>query len=245
MNLRRPTAAQRAYDILRRRILNLDLAPSARVDEVWAAAEVGMSRTPVREALQRLAADELLQLVSSGGYVVADINLNRIHQLFEAQHVLVRAIARLLTVRAQSSDLDLLEVATQVVDDAIRSEDAESIAEANSRLHILEARIAGNDYLLSLAEVVYTHLQRLAFLSFGGTSRPDAVYSKRLQEHYAEVHSDHWSHLRAVKAGDAAAAETIAVQHMELFRSRMLDYLGSDLIDGIDFSDLPSPNRSR
>ncbi|MFH0412479.1 GntR family transcriptional regulator [Corynebacterium sp. L4756] len=239
MSTRTRSARERAYEQLRRRILTLELAPSQRLDENRIAEELGVSRTPVREAFHQLSAEGLVDIVSRGGYVVADMNLHRFRELIEAQHILVRAVTHLLIARATDEDLEQLEEAVRTVDSSEQSRDPHSIAEANATLHILEARLAGNDYLLAMAERVHTHLQRLAFLSFGGAGGiGGGQEDESLLEHYKHVHEDHWHYLEALRSRDASTAEKVGVSHVELFQYRIRKYLEANAVDSVDFSSI-------
>lgn len=241
MSTRTRNARERAYEQLRQRILTLELAPSQRLDENRIAEELGVSRTPVREAFHQLSAEGLVTIVSRGGYVVADMNLHRFRELIEAQHILVRAVTHLLVARATDDDFDELEAAVRAVDDAEQSRDPHAVADTNSKLHILETRLTRNDYLLSMAERVYTHLQRLAFLSFGGAGGIGGDgQDPSLLTHYENVHEDHWDYLKALRSRDVATAEKVAVRHVELFQSRIRQFLEMNAVENIDFSNIPS-----
>lgn len=237
MGTRNRSARDRAYDEVKHRILTLDLLPSQRIDETTIAAEVGVSRTPVREAFHQLASEGLVLVVSRGGYAVADMNLHRFRELIEAQHVLVRAVTHLLVARASGAEFSLLEAAVREVDAAEEAKDPAGIAEKNAALHILETKLTGNSYLLSLAERVYTHLQRLSFVSFGGSGEIGRTgMTEGLSEHYVHVHNDHWEYLTALRARDTAGAERAAVRHVERFQARMRQYLENNSVSELDFS---------
>lgn len=258
-----------AYEQVKRRILTMDLAPSQRIDENRIASEVGASHTPVREALHQLAAEGLILIVARGGYVVADVNLPRFRELIEAEHIVARAVTHLLVARVDDAGLAQLERAIQAVDVAQEARDAAQVAETNTQLHILEARLTDNSYLLSMAERVYTHLQRFAYVSFGGAGGVDDVGvpagsgadrsaldcgdavpgggavtrdADGLGEHYATVHEDHWAYFEALRNRDVATAEAVAVRHVELFRARVQQYLGANAIGALDFSGIAEQN---
>ncbi len=246
MSTRTRNARERAYEQLRQRILTLELAPSQRLDENRIAEELGVSRTPVREAFHQLSAEGLVTIVSRGGYVVADMNLHRFRELIEAQHILVRAVTHLLVARATDDDFDELEAAVRAVDEAEQSRDPHAVADTNSKLHILETRLTRNDYLLSMAERVYTHLQRLAFLSFGGAGGIGGDgQDPSLLTHYENVHEDHWDYLKALRSRDVATAERVAVRHVELFQSRIRQFLEMNAVEGLNFSDIPEFGHGR
>lgn len=239
MTTRSRNARERAYEQVRRRILTMEYAPSQRLDENQVAEEVGVSRTPIREAFHQLAAEGLVTIVARGGYVVADININRLRELIEAQHILVRAVTHLLVARITDEELAELEAATRAVDEAEASHDPYAVAETNANLHILETRLTQNEYLLSMAERVHTHLQRLAFLSFGGAGGIEGGgQDPSLLKHFGNVREDHWAYLEALRSRDVVAAEKVAIRHVELFQSRIRKYLESNAVDRLDFSGL-------
>lgn len=240
MSPRPKNARHHAYVAVKERILTLQYAPSQRLDEVGIAAEIGVSRTPIREVFHQLAADGLVVIAPGGGYLVADMNLQRFYELVEAQHVLVRAVAHLLVAHCGSQALSELHERARAVDTAVAALDPAAISHANAQLHIAEAAATGNSYLGSLGTTVHTHLQRFAYLSFGGMQAVGAPFSDELTDHYQRVHTDHWDFLAAIKRRDAPAAEAIAVRHAELFHGRIRDFLQGHAARTIDFSTLPS-----
>ena len=200
MSTRTRNARERAYEQLRQRILTLELAPSQRLDENRIAEELGVSRTPVREAFHQLSAEGLVTIVSRGGYVVADMNLHRFRELIEAQHILVRAVTHLLVARATDDDFDELEAAVRAVDDAEQSRDPHAVADTNSKLHILETRLTRNDYLLSMAERVYTCNALPSLASAEPAELGETAKTQILLTHYENVHEDHWDYLKALRS---------------------------------------------
>src|SRR5699024_9795700 len=90
-----------------------------------------------------------------------------------------------------------------------------------------------------MAERVYTHLQRLAFLSFGGAGGiAGDGQDPSLLKHYENVHDDHCDYLKALRSRDVVTAEKVAVRHVELFQSRIRQFLEMNAVERIDFSDL-------
>lgn len=165
------------------------------------------------------------------------MSINRLRELIEAQHILVRAVTHLLVARITDEDLAELELATRAVDKAEASRDPYAVAEKNAELNILETRLTQNEYLLTMAERVYTHLQRLAFLSFGDAGGIEGGgQDPSLLKHYGNVSEDHWAYLEALRSRDVVAAEKVAIRHVELFQSRIRQYLVSDSLGTINFS---------
>lgn len=223
------SAKDLAYDKIKVKILDLELRPGQRVDDIQLSAELGLSRTPVREALFHLGSDGLIQIGARGGFTVQGLDLLDIRQLFEAHLMLAKSVARLLTSRISDEGIDQLEAASNAVDRATSEGNPASIASANTYLHMAEAKLARNMYLEFLAARIHSQGQRLAFLSFGG----DGMTDPHLAEHYRTACLDHAEMIVALRSRDADRAEEIATRHVHLFRSRMTTFLAAGVLDDV------------
>ncbi len=116
-------ASDRAYEALRAEILSLRLAPGQLLPEVETAARIGVSRTPLREALSRLGADGLLVQEGGRGQVIAPVDSGQVRQLFELRQALDQQAARLagcrLKVSARESGMGKAFVAIALVGTAL------------------------------------------------------------------------------------------------------------------------------
>ncbi len=217
MNVQARSSRTTAYQVLRSRILNLDLAPGERLNDVALAAELGMSRTPVREALYELAHEDLVTLGERGGFAVKDLTLGDVQAAFEALHLITRAVARKVALHARTEDLSLLSDIAAQVHVAMQENQPAEIAELNSRFHIAEARLSGNKFFSNSVKQLQTVLQRLAYASFGGTK----AVSLGVDDHHARSHRQHEEIIACYRLGDADAAERLAAEHVELFQRRV------------------------
>lgn len=157
-------ASDRAYRTLLEQIQSGQLPPGAVLGEVDQAARLGVSRTPLREALSRLAADGLVAQQSARVTVVTDVDLDDIRSLFELRRALEEGAARLAAARGDSAAFAVL------ADEFARS----SISGAHGRdaYYALIARFdaqvdasVGNEYLTSALRTVRTHLVRVRRLA--------------------------------------------------------------------------------
>jgi DNA-binding GntR family transcriptional regulator len=98
--------SERAYRIIEEMIVTLQLRPNAVITETRLAADLGIGRTPVREALQRLSREGLVQLIRSRGLVVSEIDVKGQLRVLEARRNLEILIARLATQRATPAQLE-------------------------------------------------------------------------------------------------------------------------------------------
>jgi DNA-binding GntR family transcriptional regulator len=212
-------ASDRAYRALLDEIQSGALGPGAVLGEAEQAARLGVSRTPLREALGRLAADGLVVQQSPRVTVVADLDVDDIRGLFEVRRALEETAARLAAARGDSRVFGALadEFAA-----AEPSGDADSYYALIGRFDTqLDAAVA-NDYLTAALRTVRTHLVRVRRLA---RDNPD-----RLAASVAE----HRTIARAIADRDAELAAHATHVHLHSALSSILDS-----IDGV-----PSKGRS-
>jgi DNA-binding GntR family transcriptional regulator len=224
---------QQAYDEIKRRIVVLELQPGQRLDDYDLSVELELSRTPVREAIFRLAAEGLVDIRSNAGFIVRPLDLLDIANLFEAHIVVGKAVARLAARRVQPEELARMRELVEAVEEAIERRDYLAMTSRNADLHRLEAAATKNRHLREMADSIHDQGQRLAYLCFGGAGGDE----HRLAEHFERVRAHHRQMLAALEAGDAEAAERIVTAHVALFRKRVQTYLESEAIEGFEVSD--------
>ena len=137
---------ERIYDALEDRIVSLKLPPGAMLSEVTIAREFGVSRTPVGEALQRLAREGLVNVLPRRGIVVTDISLTGQMRVLEFRRDIANFIARLGATRADASERDALRRVAQAFLEAAVNADGHRMNEADKEFHELFATCAHNNY---------------------------------------------------------------------------------------------------
>lgn len=223
---------EHAYGEIRTRFMTLQLEPGSWIDDLKLSQELGLSRTPVREALFLLASEGLVEVRPSGGFAVRPLDLVDVTELFEAQIVVAKSVARLVAVRVQDADLERLREADAAVCASIDRHDPGGVAADNAHLHRVEADVAGNHYLRGLAHQIHDQGQRLGYLAFGGRDE-----WATLAEHFAKVRTDHAELIDAYTARDADRAETVATRHVQLFRERIRQFLVADRLTEVTLAD--------
>jgi DNA-binding GntR family transcriptional regulator len=160
-------ASDRAYATLRGEILDGDLAPGTVLGEVDQAARLGVSRTPLREALSRLAADGLVSTHSGRGVVVTDLPVDRIVELFEVRGALEEQAARLAARRRDAVVFEELQAELRRAHELLENGDP-----ARHEYYALVARLDAaidaavqNPLLVSTLDGVRTHVARIRRLS--------------------------------------------------------------------------------
>ncbi|WP_159500281.1 GntR family transcriptional regulator [Microbacterium sp. 18062] len=171
-------ASDRAYRALLEEIQSGALRPGAVLGEVEQATRLGVSRTPLREALGRLAADGLVAQQSPRVTVVTDIDATDIRELFQVRRALEETAARLAAERADPAEFSQLADEFAAVDPA---RDADGYYALIARFDAaLDAAVA-NDYLTAALRTVRTHLVRVRRLARDNPERLAASVAEHRQ----------------------------------------------------------------
>lgn len=145
--------ADRAYDHIKQAIFEGAYVAGARLPEDQIAGALGLSRTPVRDALRRLEAEGLVQRLPNSGARVASWSEEELHELFAMRMMLEGYAAELAAQKATEADLRALRARCDAMEAALG--DLEAITAENLAFHRLVARIAGNARLLASLEPVW------------------------------------------------------------------------------------------
>lgn len=209
--LERPSSLRhQAYDRIRRDLLpGGALSAKQRLVERELADHLSMSRTPVRDALRRLALAGIVEPLAGGGYVRRRVTLREVEELHELL-LLLEPIAVRITAAAERDVIDGLLASEPIV-----KRDPSPIAD--SRFHVAIAEASGN---LILARVVATLNERLAAgHQLFGPSEPKAS---------ASMAAGHDAIVGALQRGDAPAAEEAMRRHIEFGRDLLSSRLRMD-----------------
>lgn len=192
-----------AYERLKRLIVSLELAPGTPLTEPALGSLLSMGRTPIREALHRLADDRLVTIFPRRGMIVAHLGLTEIQQLFEARLLVEGANAKRAAQRASSSDIDELARLNSDVHAAEADSSFSAFLERDQQLHLAIARIARN---------TFTEDATRRLLTLGSW-----LWHAHMARHGIE-HTDYASHDRIVAAitrREGSDAENAMVEHIE------------------------------
>lgn len=216
---RRGTGRETAYQVLRGRILDLTLEPGAPLDEAVLVGALGLSRTPLREALVRLASEQLVELMPNRGARVAEISAGKLAGYFEALALAQRATHRWAALRRTPADLAAIRGHMAAFAQAVRQNPVLTPA-FNRVFHSAIAAACGNAHVVQLYEVLLDQGLRLARL----TVIHDAPEGITPEMHIETLIREHAEIVAAIAARDADAAERLAGVHNDLFRRRVFDY---------------------
>jgi DNA-binding GntR family transcriptional regulator len=195
------SVAMLAYEQIRALILSDEMPPGARLSQLELADRLGISRTPVREALRRLAGEGLVDALPQRGFRVADLGLDAVMRRLEVRLLLEPGIARLAAERAHQTDLVALREAIAL---EARARDSQAVHDASRLFHMSLARAAHNDELLSV-------LDGLWIVEVGRRLLARRAGAPEWQG--ADV-DEHKAILAAVERGDGDEAERLAREHV-------------------------------
>ncbi|MEV3858894.1 GntR family transcriptional regulator [Streptomyces sp. NPDC050095] len=198
-----------AYDTLRRRILEVELRPGERLVERDLAAELDVSRIPLREALRRLEADGLVLIVPHRGALVAPFTPADVRDLFDVRESLESLAARLTAERADAAGLDRLQARLDAARQATEKQDRAAIAAANAGFHTDIVDLAENPLLTSM-------MRPLA-------ARTHWLFRLTAQRDPARQCAEHEDLYEAIAARDADRAAALAHAHVADGRAESLD----------------------
>lgn len=210
-----------AYRALYANIISLKYVPGQHLEEAALVEELGIGRTPVREALQRLAADLLLESQPGKGFVVRPLTLQNTKAAFTALVILELGVATLAVRQRTALLLDEMRDANSMVADAVADMDIYRLVEANSAFHDAYARCSDNIYLVQGLQKVRCETNRLAYLSFGNEIDP----GRTLQVHYASVIDQHNQIIEAVRSREEEPLKEVVRDHIGIFKKRIIHYL--------------------
>jgi DNA-binding GntR family transcriptional regulator len=185
---------------LRRQIVSGRFAPGARLYEEEIAADLGVSRNPVREAVQALAAEGFVDIEPRRGARVAVISPARARELFEVREVLEGLVASLAANHRTADELAEMQALVDAGFRAADSGDLAGLPPLNTRFHHLLATTARNQLL---AETI----ERLRHLI-------EWIYAQRIAQRAPQSWSEHRSIVEAIADCDAAVAERAARDHI-------------------------------
>jgi DNA-binding GntR family transcriptional regulator len=198
---------------VRELILRGELPAGARLGEAELAERLGVSRTPVREALTRLAAEGLVDIVPNRGARVSSWSTTELEGVFDLRSVLEPRITALAVPRAEPTDLAVLDdlaAAMLEVGNPGPRQDLDALVPLNRRFHDRLVAIAGQPVLATaLAGAIHAPIQLRNFHAY------DDASLRRSLAHHVEI-------VAAIRAGDPTWARAVMTSHIHNARAVML-----------------------
>ncbi len=201
--------SQIAYEHIRRRIVSLDLPPGTTIDETALREELGLGRTPIREALQRLALERLVTIVPRRGTFVTDIGIMDLNRLFEVRMVLESTAARLAAQRGHEDHWRQMERVLRRLDDGADLADNQVLIAIDEACHNLIYDAADNKFLADSLVTLYALSLRLWY-----------YFLPKIGDMQGAI-SEHRSILESLRMGDAESAGKLMARHIQAFQEEI------------------------
>lgn len=202
---KRGSGVKMVYDLLRDDILDLVMPPGSPIDEVQLAERFAISRTPIREALARLAMEGLIDTLPNRSTMVSQIDFVNLHTFFDAITLMYRVTTRLAAQNWRAGDLEVIRAHQAEYCAAFEAHDALAMIGTNRDFHAAIAEAGRNPYYLSLFLRLLDEgrrILRLYYQSFD--DRPPA-----------SVIAEHEDIIAAIAARDVARADVLAKAHAD------------------------------
>jgi DNA-binding GntR family transcriptional regulator len=195
------------YEAIRQKIVSMEYQPGYDLDERTLVHIYGVSRTPVRQALIKLAAEGLVEIKRNRGAFVTLLDVSTLRSFFEAADFVQKAIMRLAAMRRTMADLKQIESYLKRFEQAVAASNTASMVDLNHRFHESIGDAAHNKYLLDSYRRILVDHERIAQLCYG-VQADDQIAMKLILRQHREIYE-------AIKKHDVDRAEQIAKAHFD------------------------------
>lgn len=201
----RETARDYALRMLKRNIASLELAPGTMLSENELSAALGLSRTPIREALIELAKTRIVEILPQRGSRIALIDCNMVEESRFLRQVLEKAIIELACEQAPALDFSVAEANVKLQQFYLENQLPEKLMELDDDFHREFYRLTNRLQTYHLQESMALHFDRVRSLSLATVKDIKIV-------------ADHEAILRAVRAGEKEEAAALVVKHLNRYK---------------------------
>lgn len=209
-----PSLTDKAYRRLEEMIVTLELAPGAVVSETALSRELGIGRTPIREALQRLAREKLIVVLPRRGIMVSEVNIRSQLRLLEVRREVERLLARAAARRASDEVRQRFRDIADGMEEAARKNDDVTFMRLDREFNLLELEGAQNEFAAGAMTLMHGLSRRFWYIHYKQVADMPLT---------ARQHADI---ARAIAAGDekrAAAAVDALMDYIEEFTRATVD----------------------
>ena len=211
--LPRQSLRDAAYEAIKHRIITCAFKPGECINEASVSALLGLGRTPVHQAIDRLMLEEMVDVIPRKGVIVKPVILQDVMQMIEVRMVNETQCARLAAARAEESHIEKMSAVLSKATRAIDKQDIHSLMELDREFHLLLASASKNFELAEIIRRLNERSLRFWFISF------------TTSDHHQSFQRQHEALFEAVRKHDADAAEDAMRIHIEAFRKSVVRQL--------------------
>jgi DNA-binding GntR family transcriptional regulator len=208
------------FENIREAIINGHLKPGERLMEIQLAEELGVSRTPVREAIRKLELEGFVVMNPRKGAYVTDISIKDIADVFELRWALEALAAELAAERATEEEIEQMERHLLELAKVVEEQDVKKIVEIDTKFHETIYTASRNKRLGQILSLLGELIQRYRTLTLSKSERIKVT----MEEHRAIV--------EALAARDPQRAGRLAQEHIESAENSLMDVLALDQAKG-------------
>jgi DNA-binding GntR family transcriptional regulator len=209
-----------AYRIIKEKIIDLKLRPGELLVAQNLGTELGISRTPVREALVRLAQEGLVEPASGRKFRVSEITLQRILEIYEIRLAMESLAARSLAKRITPEGLERMRNCLAEAEGALKKGDHENFFKHDLEFHSILIELHGNETLRAFLQSMSDRMQQARHLTLSMAGRLENTIP------------EHGDLIKALEKRDAAAAERAVRRHLSVVVEQFKELMGSTDADG-------------
>ena len=199
------------YEELKKKILKGIIKPGTRIMEVELAEQLGVSRTPVREAMRKLEKEGLVIIEPRRGAYVSDISLAEMVDVLIVREDLEGLASYLATSRISEEDIEVLEEIIEGYNEGIENEDIDTIILLDEKFHKKIVSCTRNNTLIKLSSIVQESALRFRYLYYNDISR------------YRTMAVEHKKIVNAIRSGDAKMAREVADKHVKMLKTLLIE----------------------
>lgn len=215
----RGSNATSIYEVLRRQIISMELVPGAVLDEAGLSRDFKLSRSPIREAIIRLAGEGLVTVLPNRSTIVSTLDLQALPSFLDALELIQRAVTRLAAIHWTQDQFERIQQFSLEFERALDAKDTGQTLSANYNYHMAIAEAARNKYLKLLYGRLLDEGKRLLRMNFSVEADLARHGSSALVQEHRDI-------TEAIAARDADRAEELGYQHALRFRNRIVQQLG-------------------
>jgi DNA-binding GntR family transcriptional regulator len=216
--LKRGSGVTHVYETLRNEIIELKLAPGNPIDEVQLSERFSLSRTPIREALVRLAAEGLITTLTNRATIVSNIDFLHLSDFFDALTLMYRVTTRLAAQNHRPEHILEIQAKQDEFTRTVEEQDVLAMIATNRDFHLAIARAGGNHYYNELFTRLLDEGRRILRLYYSS-------FNDKLPKQYVTEHEDL---IAAIVTRDLERADQLARAHADQIVRQIQSYITAD-----------------
>ena len=225
-NEKKGNLVDKAYDVLRKKILSMEFKPGDYLNEKALMKELKVGRTPLRQAIILLKENSLVEQEPHRSPYIKEYSLFEVKELFESLIVLEKNVTYLACHRITDSAINKLTKIQDKIDELIQNKDLwefnnYKINNYNLEFHKTIADASNNRFLAKMHRDIRTRINRLAYIPVSEDENGDLDREK----HKQMILEDHHNILKCLKNRDSKKIETVSIDHVNRFQKRITNFL--------------------